>query len=210
MSMALAKILTTDGTECGTLELSDAVFNVAPNVPLVHQVIVALQAAKRQGTHKVKVRSEVSGGGKKPWRQKGTGRARHGSIREPQWRGGGTVHGPVPRSYRKDIPVRMKRQALCCVLSDRLRNGQLVLLEGLQVIQPKTKPVALVVSKVAPQSRRTLVVTPEVDKNLLLSTRNIPNVNVCTAADLNALDVIQSSRVVILKEAVKRLEERLA
>ncbi|MBI3118046.1 MAG: 50S ribosomal protein L4, partial [Candidatus Hydrogenedentes bacterium] len=149
-------------------------------------------------------------GGAKPFRQKGTGRARQGTNRAPQMRGGATVFGPVPRSYRHNISVRAKRQALCSLLSDRLRHEKLSVVSGLALERPKTKPFAEMVDKLAPEGRKTLVITVGQDKNLLLSSRNIPHVLVRTAADVNALDVAGALRVVLQEEAIAPLEERLS
>lgn len=208
--MASVKVVDVTGAERGVREVSDKVFDAAFNPTLVHDVIVALQSNQRQGTHKTKTRSEVSGGGIKPFRQKGTGRARRGSSRDPLLRGGGTIFGPVPRSYRQRIPIRSKRQAVCCMLSDRLREDRLSVLEGLTIDAPKTKPVAQMLASVAPEGRKTLIVTAADDKNLLLSARNIPNVTVRTAAEVSALDVISVTRVILQAEAVSPLEERLS
>ena len=208
--MASAKIYRMDGSEAGAMELSDAVFNVEVNSTMVHDVVVALQNNKRQGNHETKTRSEISGGGKKPYKQKGTGNARHGSSREPQMRGGGTVWGPHKRSYRQEIPASFRRKALCGVLSDRVRNEQLCVLESLECSQAKTKPIAQMVSKLAQKGRKTLVVTAATDKNILLSVRNLPRVTLTTAADVNALDVLGAQRVVVVKDAIAKLEERLA
>lgn len=208
--MASVKVVDVTGAELGVREVSDKVFDAAFNATLVHDVIVALQANQRQGTHKTKTRSEVRGGGIKPFRQKGTGRARRGSSRDPLLRGGGAIFGPVPRSYRQRIPVRSKRQAVCCMLSDRLREDRLSVLEGLKIEAPKTKPFAEMLANVAPEGRKTLIVTAADDKNLLLSARNIPNVTVRTAAEVSALDVIGVTRVILQADAVSSLEERLS
>lgn len=208
--MASLKRVDMNGAECGTVEASDQVFSVPENDALVHDVAVALMNARRQGTHKTKTRREVRGGGVKPFRQKGTGRARQGSIREPHMRGGGTVFGPVPRSYRQDVPVRFRRQALCCVLSARVRQDRVSILSGFQVDAPKTKPMAQMVEKVAPEGRKTLLITAQHDQNVLLSFRNMPRLTVRTAADLNALDVLGAVRVIVQEEALPALEERLS
>ncbi|HEX73402.1 MAG TPA: 50S ribosomal protein L4 [Candidatus Hydrogenedentes bacterium] len=208
--MASLKRIDMNGADCGTVEVSDRVFDAPANEALVHDVAVALMNARRQGTHKTKTRREVRGGGTKPFRQKGTGRARQGSIREPQMRGGGTVFGPVPRSYRQDIPVRFRRQALCCVLSDRARQDRLNILTGFRVDAPKTKPLAQMMEQVAPEGRKTLLITAQPDENVLLSARNLPRVMVRTAADLNALDVLRAVRIIVQEEALTTLEERLS
>ena len=208
--MASLKLVDTHGADQGTLDASDSVFGAAANEGLVHDVVMAFQSAQRQGTHKTKTRGEVSGGGIKPFRQKGTGRARQGSSREPHMRGGGTVFGPVPRSYRQSIPARFRRQALCSVLSDRVRDDRLCVLQGLNVEVPKTKPFAEMLGQVAPGGRKTLIVVAEHDPKVLLSARNIPRVSVRTAADLNAWDVLNAVRVVVQESAVAKLEERLS
>ncbi len=208
--MASLKLVDMNGIEQGMVDASDLVFDKPGNEVLVHEVVVGLQNARRQGTHKTKGRGEVRGGGQKPFRQKGTGRARQGSTREPQMRGGGVVFGPQPRSYRQKITGRAKRQALCSVLSDRARDGRISVLQGFAVEAPRTKPFAAMVGKVDPEGRKTLIVTLEADQNVLLSARNIPTVTVRTAADVNALDVLNARRVVLQKEALPQLEERLS
>lgn len=208
--MASIKKLNTDGAEVGTVEGSDIVFGAPDNEALVHDVIIGLQANQRQGTHATKTRSDVSGGGVKPFRQKGTGRARQGTTRAPQFRHGGTVFGPQPRGYRHALPIQWKRQALCSVLSSRLRKEQLNILTGLKVETPKAKAFAELLGRVAPDARRTLLVTSETDQNTMLATRNNPSVFVRTAADVNALDVLLASRVVVQEEALAKLEERLS
>jgi len=208
--MASARVYTMEGREVGPIELSDVVFGVTSNDNLVHTVAVALMNAKRQGNAETKTRKEVSGGGKKPFRQKGTGNARRGDSREPVLKGGGTVFGPHKRSYRQDVPVRTKRQALCCALSDRLREESLLVLESLAFEQPKTGRFSDMLELVAPEHRRTLFVTADTDRNVVLAARNIPKVAVTTAGDLNVLDVLGASRVVIARDAVAKLEERLS
>jgi len=207
--MASAKLYKTDGSEAGTVDLNGSVFDVAVNDTLVHEVVVALQNARRQGNAETKTRREVRGGGAKPYRQKGTGSARHGSTREPQMRGGGTVFGPHKRSYRQKVTAAAKRKALCCTLSARARTGSLCVLEGVDCPEPKTKPFAEMVSRLVPDGKTTLFVTATADRNTMLSARNIPRVAIQTASDLNALDVLNVARVVVLQDAVATLEERL-
>jgi len=208
--MASVKAYTMDGREIEPVEVNDAVFGVEPNEALVRGVAVAQLNASRQGNAATKTRREISGGGKKPYRQKGTGNARHGSTREPQMRGGGTVFGPHPRDYRQNVPVRWKRQALCCVLSDRVHNEALCVLDALTFDAPKTKPFVEMLGLIAPDRRKTLFVTAGVDANVMLSSRNIPRVAVRTASDLNTVDVLDEERVVIVRDALAVLEERLA
>ena len=208
--MASARMYKSDGTEAARIQLNKAVFDVEPNEGLVHQVAMVLLNNKRAGTHQTKTRGEVSGGGKKPYAQKGTGNARHGSIREPQMKGGGTVWGPHPRSYRQDVNLKMRRKALCCMLTDRLRNDALCVIEGFKGTMPKAKPVADLVAKIAPERRKTLLVAAVDDKNLIASVRNLTGLTVRTALDLNAVDVLHARKVIVVKDALARLEERLA
>jgi len=208
--MASVKVYTMDGRELAPIELNDAIFSVENNESLVHDVVVALMNAKRQGNAETKTRGEVSGGGKKPFSQKGTGRARRGSSREPVLKGGGTVWGPHKRSYRQSVPLRSRRQALCCALSDRVQNEALCVLDSLTLDAPKTKRFSEMFDLISPERRKTLFVTTDVEKNVVLSARNIPRVTVKTAADLNVLDVLGASRVVLVRDAVTKLEERLS
>jgi len=207
--MASVKTYTADGTAGKNATLNDAVFDVEPNMGLVHQVAVALMSNQRQGNAETRVRKDVRGGGRKPFAQKGTGRARQGSSREPHMRGGGTVFGPHRRSYRSKVLTKMRRKALCCVLTDRVRNEQLCVLEGFSMDTSKTQPVFEMWKNLAPEGRKTLLVAQVADANLLASSRNIPRLTVRTAADVNALDVLDAKRVIVLKEALSVLEERL-
>lgn len=208
--MASVQVRRMDGTEAGALDLNPTVFDAPLNPALVHEVAVALLAARRQGNAETKTRAYVSGGGIKPYRQKGTGNARHGSSREPQMRGGGSVWGPHKRSYRKKVTSRSRRQAVCCVLSERVRSGRLCVLEDLRFEEPKTKPFVEMLNRLAPEARKTLFVTAENDPNVLLSSRNLQGVRICNAADLNAVDVLNARDVVIVKDALPKLEARLA
>lgn len=216
--MASVKIFDTTGAEQGTLNVSDSVFAVIPNETVVKDAVVALQANARQGTVLAKTRGEVHHSTVKPFRQKGTGRARQGMTGVPQMKGGGKAHGPRPRSYRQDVPVRLRRQALCCALSERLRSDRLSVLRGLQLDSPKTKPFAAIMEKLAGRRKdidrgmphKSLLVTAGKDDNVLLSSRNIEKLIVRTAADVNVLDVLMAGRVVMTEEAVAKLEERLS
>ena len=207
--MASVKVYKTDGTAGKSATLSDAIFDVEPNMGLVHQVAVALMNNRRQGNAETRTRKEVRGGGRKPFAQKGTGRARQGSSREPQMRGGGTVFGPHRRSYHTKVPTKMRRKALCCVLTDRLRSEQLCVLEGFSVDSPKTQPIFEMWNNLAPEGRKTLLVAQKADANLLAASRNLPRLTVRTAADVSALDVLDAKKVIVLKEALTVLEERL-
>lgn len=208
--MAAAKLYTMEGQELGQVDLSDSVFAVEMNPTLVHEVALALMNAKRQGNAETKTRMYVSGGGIKPFRQKGTGRSRQGSSREPQMKGGGTVWGPHKRSYRQDVPLRMRRQALRCMLSDRMRSDALCVLDSLALDAPRTARIARMLDLIAPDRRGTLFITPDLDQTVVLSVRNLPKVAVRTASDLNALDVLAAGRVVLVRDAIAKLEERLA
>ena len=192
------------------MKLSDSVFDVEVNGPLVHQVAVALMNAKRQGNAETLVRKHVRGGGAKPFRQKGTGRARQGSSREPHMRGGGVVFGPHKRSYRQKTPVTMRRKALCCMLTDRLRSETLTVLESLSLDTTSTKPMADLFATLAPEGRKTLLVTAQTDRTVVRSSSNIERLTVRTASDVNALDVLSAKRVILLKDAVEVLEKRLS
>lgn len=208
--MASAKIYQMDGTESGTVELNPAVFDVKMNATLVHDVAVALMNAKRQGNAETKTRSDVSGGGRKPYRQKGTGNARRGSIREPHMRGGGTVFGPHKRSYRQKVPRTFKAGALKCMLSDRVRHDNLLVLESLQFDQPKTKPFVGMMKRLHVDGAKLLFVTAEPNGNALLSGRNVPGVQFSTAENVNTLDVLGATKVVVVRDALSKLEERLS
>ena len=163
-----------------------------------------------RGKAETEVRKEGRGGGRKPFRQKGTGNARQGSIREPHMRGGGVVFGPHKRSYRKQIPVKMSRKALCCVLTNRVRNEALCVLDELSIDGQKTKPMKDLFNALAPEGRKTLLVTAENDTNIVASSRNLERLTVRTASDVNALDVLRAKRGIVVQDALANLEARLA
>lgn len=189
------------------LQVSDEAFARAFNEPLIHQVVTAYLAAGRAGTHAQKTRAMVRGGGRKPWRQKGTGRARAGSSRSPLWRGGGKIFAAVPGDYSQKVNKKMYRGAMCSILSELVRQGRLMVLEAFGVEAPKTK--ALVAQLRALKLEDVLVVTQEADHNLQLAARNVPGVDVCTVAQVNPLDLIRFENVLMTADAVRRLEERL-
>jgi large subunit ribosomal protein L4 len=199
------------GTESKTVELPDEIFAAKVNVPLIHQVVVAQQAAARQGTHATKTRGEVRGGGKKPYRQKGTGRARQGSLRAPQYAGGGVVHGPHPRSYVQRTPKKMKAAALRGALSDRLSHGRVLVVSGfVDGDVPRTKDaVAVLASAVAP-GEKVLVVVHRDDELTWKSLRNVPSVHVLTEDQLNTYDVLASDHVVFTEQALTAFVSRSA
>ena len=199
------------GAESKTVELPDEIFAAKVNVPLIHQVVVAQQAAARQGTHATKTRGEVRGGGRKPYRQKGTGRARQGSLRAPQYAGGGVVHGPQPRSYVQRTPKKMKAAALRGALSDRLSHGRVLVVSGfVDGDVPRTKDaVAVLASAVAP-GEKVLVVTHRDDELTWKSLRNVPSVHVLTEDQLNTYDVLASDHVVFTEQALTAFVSRSA
>lgn len=198
-----------DGSKNGTVALNDGIFGIEPNNNVVFDAIVMQRASLRQGTHSVKNRSAVRGGGKKPWRQKGTGRARQGSIRSPQWRGGGIVFGPIPRSYSYRLPKKVSRLALKSVLSEKVSDNKLVVVDTLQFDAPKTKEFAELLGKLD-VSTKTLVVLEDDNEKAVLSARNLENVKVVSAQGINTLDVADHDKVVITKAALSQVEEVLA
>ncbi|MFX3618270.1 MAG: 50S ribosomal protein L4 [Sporolactobacillus sp.] len=201
-------VLDQKGAEVGNVELADSVFGIKPNDHVVYQAIVMQQASRRQGTHAVKNRSAVRGGGRKPWRQKGTGRARQGSIRSPQWVGGGTVFGPTPRSYSYKLPKKVRRLAIRSVLSEKVIDNDLIVLDSLKFDAPKTKEFVSVLNNLS-VSEKALVVTQDFDDTVILSSRNIPGVTVLTATEVNVLDVVAHNKLIVTKEAAEKLEEVL-
>ncbi|WP_332632904.1 50S ribosomal protein L4 [Halalkalibacter flavus] len=197
------------GSQVGDIELNDSVFGIEPNKSVLHDAVVMQQASLRQGTHKTKGRSEVRGGGRKPWRQKGTGRARQGSIRSPQWVGGGVVFGPTPRSYSYKLPKKVRRLAIKSALSSKVQAEEIVVLENLAFDAPKTKEMAAVLSSLS-ADRKALVVTADYNEAVALSARNLPGVTFVTADGVSVLDVLKHDKLVITKDAVEKVEEVLA
>ncbi|ADG81183.1 50S ribosomal protein L4 [Thermincola ferriacetica] len=196
------------GEQVGEIELKDEVFGIEPNEGLVHDVVVMQLANRRVGTASTKTRAEVSGGGRKPWRQKGTGRARHGSIRSPIWRGGGITFGPKPRSFNYTMPKKARRLALKSVLSSKVSDGNIIVLDTLEMAQPKTKEMAEILNRL--KAKKAVVVTADVDQNVIKSARNIPGVTPLTASGLNVYDLVNHEKLVITKDAVAKVEEVLA
>lgn len=207
--MPKVALYNTSGSQVGDIELSEQVFGIEPNQHVIHQAVVMQQASMRQGTHKVKGRSEVSGGGAKPWRQKGTGRARQGSIRSPQWKGGGVVFGPTPRSYAYKLPKKVRRLAIKSVLSAKVNDEKLIVVDQLSMEQPKTKAFAEILKNLNVE-RKALVVSADYDENVALSSRNIPGVKFIDANGINVLDVVGHDQLIITKEAVEKVQEVLA
>ncbi|MCC8066606.1 MAG: 50S ribosomal protein L4 [Clostridiales bacterium] len=203
--MANVSVYNMEGKEVGQMELNDAVFGVEVNEHLVHLATVSQLAGKRQGTQKAKTRSEVSGGGKKPWRQKGTGHARQGSIRAPQWKGGGVVFAPVPRDYTFKMNKKEKRLALKSALTTRVQENKMIVLDELKFSEIKTKNMKAVLD--ALKVSKALVILEENDQKVVLSARNIPNVKTALTNTINAYDILKYDTVVASKAAVEAIEE---
>jgi large subunit ribosomal protein L4 len=206
--MAKVSLFNQTGSSVGEIELNDKVFGIEPNEAVLFEAIIAQRASLRQGNHKVKNRSEVAGGGRKPWKQKGTGRARQGSIRSPQWRGGGIVFGPTPRSYSYKLPKKVRRLALLSALSTKVREESIVVLEGLAFDAPKTKEFVKVLSNLS-INKKALFVTADLNENVALAARNIPGITVVSATGINVLDLIGHDKLVMTKAAVEKVEEVL-
>ena len=204
--MANLKVIDQKGKDAGEVTLNDDVFGIKPNESVVFDAIIRQRAGRRQGTSKVKNRSAVRGGGKKPWKQKGTGRARQGSIRSPQWRGGGVVFGPTPRSYAYSMPRKQRRLAIKSVLSQKLIDEDLVVLDQLTMSAPKTKEFKSILDSLKVEGK-VLVVSD--DKNVQYSARNLPNVKVITANGLNVEDVVNYDKLVLTKEAIEKIEKNV-
>ncbi len=200
--MTTVDVLGVDGEKAGSVELPAEIFDVQANIPLMHQVVIAQLAAARQGTHKAKTRGEVSGGGRKPYKQKGTGRARQGSIRAPQFTGGGVVHGPVPRDYAQRTPKKMKVAALRGALSDRAREGLLHVVESFVDGETPSTKAALTTLRGITEARRVLVVLGTADETNWLSLRNEPSVHLLEAGQLNTYDVLVADEVIFTAEAL--------
>lgn len=205
--MANLKVMDQNGKDSGEVTLNDKVFGIEPNDSVVFEAIIRQRAGKRQGTSKVKNRSAVRGGGKKPWRQKGTGRARQGSIRAPQWRGGGTVFGPTPRSYAYTMPRKQRRLAIKSVLSQKLIDNDLIVLDKLTMSAPKTKDLVSMLSSLNVDGK-VLIVSD--DNNVQLSARNLTKVKVVPVNGLNVEDAVNYGKLVLTQDAVKKIEEVLA
>lgn len=207
--MAKVALFNTAGTEVGEIELADSVFGIEPNEHVLHEAVVMQRASMRQGTSKVKLRHEVRGGGRKPWKQKGTGRARQGSTRAPQWVGGGVVFGPTPRSYAYKLPKKVRRLAIRSALSAKLNDNDIIVLDELKMAEPKTKEFANILSNLQVE-RKALVVAADFDEHVVLSLRNIPGIKFVAADGINVLDVLSHDKLIITKEAVEKVEEVLA
>jgi large subunit ribosomal protein L4 len=207
--MPKVTLFNQTGSQVGEIELAEAIFGIEPNEAVLFDAVIMQRASLRQGTHKVKNRSEVRGGGRKPWRQKGTGRARQGSIRSPQWRGGGIVFGPTPRSYTYKLNKKVRRLAIKSALSTKVLENNVIVLEDLVLNAPKTKDMVAVLKGLAIE-KKALVVTADVNEAVELSARNIPGLTVVTANGVNVLDVLGHEKLVLTKAAVEKVEEVLA
>ena len=203
--MANVSVYNMEGKEVGTIELNDAVFGVEINEHLVHMAVVQQLANKRQGTQKAKTRSEVSGGGRKPWRQKGTGHARQGSTRAPQWTGGGVVFAPVPRDYSFKLNKKEKRAALKSALTSKVRDQKLIVVDELKFDEIKTKNFAAVMNNL--NAKKALVVLADNDEKVMASARNIADVQTALTNTINVYDIMKANNVVLTKDAVAKIEE---
>ena len=204
--MPKVALYNIEGNQVGEVELSENIFGAEVNVEAMHQVVRMLLANKRQGTQSTLTRAEVSGGGIKPWRQKGTGRARHGSIRSPQWRHGGTVFAPKPRSYRYSVPKKIKRIAMKSALTSKVNDNELIVIDQLAFEAPKTKLAATMLKNLKVDSK-VLVVLAEKNENVERSLRNIEGVKTALVNTINVYDILKYDRFVITKEAVNKVEE---
>ena len=207
--MANLEIIDQKGKSAGNVDLNEEIFGIEPNESVVFDAIIRQRAGKRQGTSAVKNRSAVRGGGKKPWRQKGTGRARQGSIRSPQWRGGGVVFGPTPRSYSYKLPRKVRRLAIKSVLSQKVIDNDLIVVDSFSFDAPKTKEFAEVLNKLDVNTK-VLVVLEDGNDFTALSARNLPNVTVVPADGINVLDVVGNQKLILTQAALSKIEEVLA
>ena len=206
--MANVSVYNMEGKEVGKMDLNDAVFGVEINEHLVHMAVVQNLANKRQGTQKAKTRAEVSGGGRKPWRQKGTGHARQGSTRSPQWKGGGVVFAPTPRDYSFKLNKKEKRAAPKSVLTSRVQDNKLIVLDELKLDAIKTKEFKKVMDNL--KVGKAMVVIDGQDENVILSARNLPTVNTAMAENINVYDILKGDTLVLTKDAVAKIEEVFA
>lgn len=205
--MPKVAIYNVAGEQTGEIELNEGIFGVEVNEAVLHQAVVLQLANQRLGTHKTKTRAEVRGGGRKPWKQKGTGRARAGSTRSPIWVGGGVTFGPQPRSYKKTLPRKVRRLALRSALSSKVEGGNVIVLEGLQIDAPKTKEIVNLLQNLKFADTKTLIVAGKGDVNIVKSANNIPGVKTVSADGLNVYDILYHKKLVLLKDVVSTVEE---
>lgn len=206
--MLKVAVYNQDGANVNEIELNEAVFGIEPNNQTMFDMVLLQRASIRQGTHDTKGRSEVSGGGKKPWRQNGTGRARQGSIRAPQWRGGGTVFGPTPRKYGFKLNKKVARLALRSALSSKVQDNEFKVLDNIAFDAPKTKAMVKVLANLNAEGK-TLLVVDEINDNVMLSARNIPNLMLLEATGINVYDILNSNNLIMTEAAVRKIEEGL-
>ena len=204
--MPNVSIYDMTGKQTGSMELSDAIFGIEPNVAVMHSAVINFLANQRQGTQSTKTRSEVSGGGKKPWRQKGTGHARQGSTRSPQWTHGGIALGPKPRSYRFALPKKVRRLALKSAFSSKVAADEMLVLESLSLDEIKTKTIVAMLNALG-ADRKVLLVLPEKDDKVVLSARNIPGVKTALVNTLNVYDILNCDKFIVVKDAIAQIEE---
>lgn len=204
--MPTLAVLDMSGKEVDKVDLSDNVFGIEPNTFVMHQMVVNYLANKRQGTQSALTRAEVSGGGKKPWRQKGTGRARQGSIRSPQWRHGGVVFAPKPRSYKFSVNKKVRRLAMKSAFSSKVIDNDLIVLNSIELEEFKTKTIVEML-KALGANKKVLIVIPEVDKKIIYSARNIPGVKTAQVNTLNVYDMLNADKLIILKDTISKIEE---
>lgn len=208
--MANLTVINQEGKEVKEITLKDEVFAVEPNQQVIFDAIVMQQASRRQGTHDTKTRTEVSGGGRKPFRQKGTGRARQGSIRATQWRGGGIVFGPTPRSYKYSLNKKVRRLALKSVLSEKVLTNDMIVVDKFELAAPKTKEFNKIIENIGATKKTLFVVSPEEDfENAYLSMRNIEKMEMVLAEGINVFDIVNANKIVFTESAVKMVEEVL-
>mgnify|MGYP004552113935 FL=1 len=201
------KVMDMTGNEVSNIELSDAIFGITPNVPAMHTMVVNYLANQRQGTQSTLTRTEVSGGGRKPWRQKGTGHARQGSTRAPQWTHGGIALGPKPRTYRFTVNKKLKRLAMKSALSSKVLSGDMIVLDAIAMNEYKTKDIVKMLKAVGAEGQKTLIVMPEVDSKVIKSASNIPGVKTALVNTINVYDILNYDKFVVVKDAVAKIEE---
>ena len=204
------KVMDMTGNEVSNIELSDAIFGITPNVPAMHTMVVNYLANQRQGTQSTLTRTEVSGGGRKPWRQKGTGHARQGSTRAPQWTHGGIALGPKPRTYRFTVNKKLKRLAMKSALSSKVLSGDMIGLDAIAMNEYKTKDIVKMLKAVGAEGQKALIVMPEVDSKVIKSASNIPGVKTALVNTINVYDILNYDKVVVVKDAVAKIEEGYA
>ena len=201
------KVMDMTGNEVSNIELSDAIFGITPNVPAMHTMVVNYLANQRQGTQSTLTRTEVSGGGRKPWRQKGTGHARQGYTRAPQWTHGGIALGPKPRTYRFTVNKKLKRLAMKSALSSKVLSGDMIVLDAIAMNEYKTKDIVKMLKAVGAEGQKALIVMPEVDSKVIKSASNIPGVKTALVNTINVYDILNYDKFVVVKDAVAKIEE---